>query len=173
VAVISQEDVMRGPQPPAIALTDEDRQGLEALVRRHPSPQQVALRARIVRAAADGLDNARIARRLEAAVGTARRWRDRWRGLQPIALADLSVEERLADAPRRGAPARITAQQVCQIVGRACEAPSQSGRPISPWTDREVADEIGQRGIVAPISPRHAGRRLKRGLSSRTASATG
>ncbi len=164
---------MRGPQPAAIDLTAEERQGLEALVRRHTTPQQVALRARIVLAAAEGLNNAQIARQMAVEVGTARRWRDRWRGLQPIALADLSVEERLADAPRSGAPARITAPQVCQIVGLACEAPSQSGRPISQWSGREIADEIVQRGIVDRISPRHAGRLLKRGISSRIASATG
>ena len=83
------------------------------------------------------------------------------------------MEERLTDAPRSGAPARITAEQVCQIVALACEAPGQSGRPISQWTGREVADEVVARGIVPAISPRHAGRLLKKGTSSRTASATG
>jgi putative transposase len=164
---------MRGPQPPAIELTDEEQQGLAALVRRHTTPQQVALRARIVLAAADGLNNAQIARRLETDVGTARLWRGRWLGLRPIALADLSVEERLADAPRSGAPPRITAEQVCRITALACEAPRGAGRPISQWTNREVADEVIERGIIERISPRHAGRLLKRGTSSRTASATG
>jgi putative transposase len=164
---------MRGPRPSAIELTEEERRGLAALVRRHTTPQQVALRARLVLAAAAGLNNAQVARQEGVEVGTARLWRGRWLGLRPIALADLSVEERLTDAPRSGAPARITAEQVCQIVALACEAPGQSGRPISQWTGREVADEVVARGIVPAISPRHAGRLLKKGTSSRTASATG
>ena len=66
-----------------------------------------------------------------------------------------------------------TAEQVCQIVALACEAPQKAGRPISQWSGREIAEEIIERGIVATISERHAGRLLKRGRSSRTASATG
>jgi putative transposase len=164
---------MRGPKPQAIVLTDEERRGLAALIRRHTTPQQVALRARIVLAAADGRNNAAIARECGVEVGTARLWRGRWLGLQPVALTDLGIEERLADAPRSGAPARIGAEQVCQIVALACEAPDQSGRPISQWTGREVADEVVRRGILPAISPRHAGRLLKRGRSSPIASATG
>ena len=164
---------MRGPKPPAIRLTDEERQGLLALARRHTTPQQVALRARIVLAAADGRNNAEIARECGVDVETARLWRGRWLGLQPVALCDLGVAERLADAPRSGTPARITPEQVARIVALACEAPGESGRPISRWSTTELAAEIMRRGIVDTISPRHAARLLKRGTSSRTASATG
>jgi hypothetical protein len=83
------------------------------------------------------------------------------------------VAERLADAPRLGRRPEITAAQQCRIVALACEAPSASGRPISQWTGREVADEIMRRGIVERISRRHAARLLKRGICSPTASATG
>ena len=164
---------MRGPKPPAIELTEEERRELAALVRRRTTPQQVALRARLVLAAASGLNNAQVARQEGVDVETARHWRARWLGLRPVALADLSVAERLADAPRSGTPARITAEQVCQIVALACEAPAAAGRPISQWTGREVADEIVARGILPAISPRHAGRLRQRGTSSRTACATG
>jgi putative transposase len=164
---------MRGPKPPAIELTDEGRRDLAALARRHTAPQQVALRARLILAAAGGLNNAQVARQEGVAVETARLWRGRWLGLRPVALADLSAAERLEDAPRSGAPARITAEQVCRLVALACEAPGASGRPISQWTGREVADEAVARGIVPAISPRHAGRLLKGGRSSPTASATG
>ena len=51
---------MRGPKPPAIALSDVERQELDALTRRHATPQQLALRARIVLAAADGANNGQI-----------------------------------------------------------------------------------------------------------------
>ncbi len=164
---------MRGPKPPAIDLTEEERQGLEALARRHTTPQQIALRAHIVLAAAAGQNNAAIARRLGVGVETARLWRGRWLGLRAASLADLPVGERLTDAPRSGAPGRITAEQVCRIVALACETPDRSGRPISQWTGREVAAEAVARGIVPAISPRHAERLLKRGHSSPIASAPG
>ena len=66
------------------------------------------------------------------------------------------MAERLQDAPRPGAPPKITTEQRCQIAALACEAPSKAGRPISQWTGREIADELKSRGIVAEISPRHA-----------------
>jgi transposase len=154
--------IMRGPKPPAVNLTDKDRQGLEQLVRRHSTPQQLALRGRIVLAAADGKNNAQIAQEFGIAVDTARQWRDRWLALQPISLADLTIAERLEDLPRPGTPARITADQRCRIQAMACEEPEDSGRPISQWTGREIADEVMKRGIVDTISPRHAARLLKR-----------
>ena len=160
---------MPGPKPPEIHLADEERQGLEKLINRHSAPQQVALRARIVLAADEGKNNAQIAKDLGIGVITARRWRKRWLDLQPIPLADLSIEERLEDLPRPGTPARITADQVCQITAMACEDPQDSERPISHWTNRELADEIVKRGIVDQISPRHAARLLKR-WRSQTAS---
>lgn len=164
---------MRGPRATTLDLTVAEERGLEALLRRHSTPQQVALRARIVLAAGAGQSNAAIARRLGVAVETARLWRERWLGLRAADLAELSVEERLADAPRSGKPAGITAEQTCRIVALACEAPGQSGRPISQWTGREVADEIVARGILPAISPRHAARLLKKATCSRTASAPG
>jgi transposase len=156
-----------------VLLSADERDALELLVRRHSTPQQVALRARIIVLAAEGLNNSQIAAAVGLTRESVRLWRDRWVRLQDIPLADLRVEDRLADAPRPGAPARIGAEQVCQILALACAAPQTSGRPITQWTSREIADEIMARGIVAPISPRHAARLLKRGISSRTACATG
>ena len=156
---------MPNPKPLPVHLTDAERRGLERLVRRHTVGQQIALRGRIVLAAAEGQNNTQIAREEGVALDTVRLWRQRWVDLQPIPLGDLSIEERLQDLPRPGAPPRITADQVCQIMALACEAPEQSGRPISHWTAREIADEIIQRGIVDRISPRHAARLLKRGRS--------
>ena len=164
---------MPGPTPPPVELTAADQQGWDALVRRHTAPQQVATRARIVLLAAEGLNNCQIARHLELDVDTVRLWRQRWLAFQGVALADLSIEERLTDAPRPGRPADITAEQVCQIVALACEAPSISGRPISQWSQREIADEIIRRGILSTISPRHAARLGTRGICNRTWCAIG
>ena len=164
---------MRGPQPPAVLLTAEERRELAAMVRRPSAPQQLALRARIILLAADGANNSMIARHLSVDMGTPRRWRGRWLGLAAVPLAELSVAERLEDAPRPGGPCRITAAQVCQLTALACEAPQGSARPISQWSGRELADEVVQRGIVDTISPRHAARLLKRGICSPIASAIG
>jgi putative transposase len=164
---------VKGPQPAKIALSLSEQQELEAVTRRHRSGQQLVVRARIILLAHEGKNNEQIARELKITVDTARLWRRRWLGFQGIALTDLSVSERLEDAPRPGKPPTITAEQVCQIVALACETPLESARPISQWTGRELADEIKQRHIVEQISPRHARRLLKRGISSPTVSATG
>ncbi len=63
---------MRGPKPTAITLADAERQALEALIRRHSTPQQLALRSRIVLAAADGANNGQIARLLGVSLDMAR-----------------------------------------------------------------------------------------------------
>jgi len=155
--------MMRGPKPPVIELSEAERSELERLVRARTAEQQLALRARIVLAAADGSNNTQIAVARGIAAKTARQWRARWRALGVVALPELSVAERLADAPRSGAPARLTAEQVCQIVALACEQPAGSDRPISHWSGRELADEIVRRGITERLSPRHASRLVKRG----------
>src|SRR5438034_11070997 len=156
-----------------VILSEKEQQELEQITKRHRSEQQQAQRARMVLAAAQGHSNARIARELEVNVDTVRLWRDRWVGLQGIDLETLSIAERLQDAPRPGVQPRITAEQRCQIAALACEAPAKSGRPISQWTGREIADEVKARGIVEQISPRHAARLLKKGACNRSASATG
>jgi DNA-binding NarL/FixJ family response regulator len=48
----------------AIELTDDEKQKLVALTRKHGAPQALAERARIVLAAASGLNNKQIASRL-------------------------------------------------------------------------------------------------------------
>ena len=164
---------MCGPKPPTIVLSDAERQELDQLVRRHSTPQQIARRARIVLAAADGVNNCQIARQEGVSLDMVRRWRSRWLGLQAVALDDLPLIDRLTDVPRPGKPVRITAEQVCQIVALACEPPQDSARPISQWTGEELADEIKRRGIVGQISARHAARLLKRGICNRIGFASG
>ena len=153
---------MATPRPPKVVLSERERAELERLVRAFTTGQQLALRARIVLAAGDGLNNLQIARELGVDDETPSHWRGRWLEFRDVPLDELSVVARLADAPREGAPAKFTPEQVCQIVALACERPAGSNRPISQWSHRELADEIVRRGIVESISPRHAGRLLKR-----------
>jgi len=152
---------MPGPKPIAIKLNDEKITVLEKLVKGHNTGQQIALRARIILAADQGKSNSQIVRELSVSMNTVCLWRSRWLLLEPIPLAELSAEERLEDLPRSGAPLRITADQRCQIEKLACEKPEKLGRPISHWTNRELADELKKQGIVEGISPRHAGRLLR------------
>ena len=152
---------MPGPKPPEIVLSEAERHELQRLVRARTTGQQLAIRARIVLAAAEGLSTEEVARRLHLDADTVRQWRARWHERGATPGRDLRPTDRLADAPKSGRPARITPEQICQIIALACEIPANSDRPISQWSAREIADEIMRRGIIDRISPRHAGRLLK------------
>lgn len=165
---------MRGPQPPAVRLSDRLRAVLEQIARRQTSPQRLVRRVRMVLGAAAGLNNDQIARHVGSSRGRVRTWRTRWLTAAPrleVAAADGTDERVLAqlvadaldDAPRPGAPATFTAEQVVQLVAIACEPPPRSDRPTSHWTPREVADEAVKRGIVPTISPRSVERFLGSG----------
>ncbi len=156
---------MRGPQPAELRLSEAERNELEALVRRHSTPQQLVRRAQMILAANEGKRNGQIAREMGASVDTVRSWRMRWIGWQELSLEDFSVSERLSDTPRPGRPPQITAEQFCQLIAFACEQPKE--RPITHWTGREIAEEVMERGIIKSISPRHASRLLKKGISNR------
>lgn len=157
---------MRGPKPDPLSLSEIEHHELERLVRRHNTAQQLALRGRIILEADAGKNNSQIARELGLSVETVRAWRKRWLALQSVALADLSIQDRLSDVPRPGRRSQISAEQSCQLIAMACEQPKE--RPISQWTGREIAHEAMARGIIKQISPRHAARLLKKGISSRT-----
>jgi putative transposase len=156
-----------------VVLNEKEQEGLFQITKRHRSEQQVVLRARIVLLAAQGYTNVQIASELAINVDTVQLWRNRWVGLQGIDLETLSLTERLQDAPRPGVKPKFTNEQRCQMAALACEAPAQAGRPISQWTGREIADELKARGIVEQISPRHAARLLKKGVSTRIGSGIG
>ncbi len=136
------------PRPPEIVLSEQERAELERLVRGYTTGQQLAVRARIVLAAGDGLNNSQIARWLDLDDETPGHWRGRW-----LAFRDM---------PATGGSQRGRAAGGCAALWCAGE-PADSDRPISQWSHRELADEIARRGIVERISPRHAGRLLKRG----------
>src|SRR5207237_8082316 len=152
---------MATPRPPKVVLSERERADLERLVRAFTTGQQLALRARIVLLAGDGLNNLQIARELGVDDETPGHWRRRWLQFRDVPLEEVSVAKRLADAPKCGAPAKFTPEQVCQIIALACERPSNSNRPISKWSHRELADAIVRRGIAESMSPRDRGSRRK------------
>ena len=142
-----------------IDLSPEERSALEQLSRAPSSPQVVAQRARMILMAGDGARVDETATRLGVWRKTVGQWRARWLASSG---SGAPVSDRLADAPRSGAPAQITAEQICAIVALACEPPSDSDRPVTHWSQQELADEAMKRGIVAQISQRSVGRFLKR-----------
>jgi len=142
----------------SVTLSPEQKTALERLRRAHHTPQQLALRAWIILLAGDGKGVRETARIVTVEAKTVRVWRRRW-----LAAKDAdSVAERLADAPRSGAPATFTAEQVCAIVALACEPPSASGCPVTHWSQGALARAAVERGLVGSISQRSVGRMLKR-----------
>jgi hypothetical protein len=91
---------MRGPKPThRIELTTEEEQSLRRLANARKSPQDKALRARILLLAFDHPEwsNQQIAQEAGCIDWTVRKWRRRW-------VATRSVE----DLPRPGAPRRFS-----------------------------------------------------------------
>lgn len=161
---------MPARKAPPIPLSAEQEAVLEELVRAHSTPQQLAERGRIVLLAAAGRGISESAAELGIWRKTVRHWRRRWEA----AAASAGVAERLDDAPRCGAPAVFTAEQICQIMALACEDPERLDVPISQWTQSELARQAVRRGIVERISHGSVGRFLKKGAtSSRIAAAIG
>ena len=154
---------MRGRKPMALCLDESMRLELETLARKPSTPQQIALRARIVLLANQGHSHREITRQLGISEDMAAQWRARWLRLQEVPYAELTCLQRLSDAPRPGAPAIICAEAYCQIMAIACQPPQNYGRPITQWTARELAQEAIQQNIVSTISPRQVGRFLKKG----------
>lgn len=145
-------------RPLPIVLSVEERCELEGLIRRRSTPQHLALRARMIVLAADGFGVGETAERIGVWRKGVSQWRARWLAASP----GTPVVERLQDAPRSGAPARITPEQICAIVALACERPEDCGVPLSQWSASDLAREALRRGIIASISPRSVGRFLKR-----------
>jgi putative transposase len=145
-----------------VVLSEQEREELTRMTKRHKSEQQQVVRAQIILLASKGYSNTKIAAELSIDIETVRKWRDRWVRLQGIDLKTVTIAQRLEDAQRPGKPSKITEEQRCQMAVLACEAPSQAQRPISQWTGREIADEMKARGIIEKISPRHAARLLKK-----------
>lgn len=121
------------PKPSAvqIALTDDERAVLLAWTRRRKTQQALALRARIVLAAARSLTNREIAV-LEGCSGpTVTKWRGRF--------AQRRVEG-LVDEPRPGRPRTITDEQVEMVVIRTLES---KPRDATHWSTRSMAAQTG------------------------------
>ena len=153
-----------------IRITERQQKLLEEFSKSRTLGKFISQRATIILLGFSGLWNEAIAlqvglNRIQVGIWR-RRWRDAWDALcvwectEPHRLRE-AILDVLADAPRPGAPATFTAEQVSRIVALACEAPKLSGRPIDHWTLRELRDEAIQRKIVETISVAQVGRFLQ------------
>lgn len=167
-----------------VTITERQRALLEGWIRNAAStPHRLVDRCRIVLMSADGIGNREQAKRLGIDRQRVRRWRWRWAANQcRLAEAEDEASEKdftvlvvavLNDFPRPGCPTKFSAEELTQIISVACEPPSDSGRPVTHWTPRELSDEVIKRGIVDQISPRHIDRFLKRGAFGLTKASIG
>ena len=139
-----------------IALTPEEELELQRLARAHKTPRHLGERAEMILRSAAGTSVREIARQLGVWPKTVRHWRARWLA----GPTEAPVVLRLEDAPRSGAPATFTPEQVCALMALACEPPEESDLPLSHWRQSELAREAVRRGIVDSISHGSIGRFL-------------
>jgi transposase len=114
-----------------IVLSDEERVGLERIVRASTSEQRMARRAQVVLLAASGETNEAIAARVGLCAHKVSKWRTRF------------AEERLAglsDRPRPGGPRRYGHDERLAVFRTACASPPEGE---THWTVRSLAEAVG------------------------------
>ena len=114
-----------------IVLSDEQREVLERWARRPKSSQALALRCRIVLAAARGEQSMEIAARLGCSRSTVGKWRGRFarRGL-----------DGLHDEPRPGKPRSIGDDDIERVIVKTLE---QQPPNATHWSTRSMAAATG------------------------------
>src|SRR6185503_18594014 len=114
-----------------VVLDDQERETLERWARRPKSSQALALRCRIVLAAADGRASAEIASELGCTPSTVGRWRGRFarRGL-----------DGLHDEPRPGKPRSIGDEDVERVIVKTLE---EQPANATHWSTRSMAAATG------------------------------
>ena len=160
----------------AIELSPHQKKILEEIIRCRLLAHSLVQRAKIILQAAEGMKNKVISADLKVKEETVGMWRKRWLlampeflnyETKPKMLRQL-IEQALSDAPRSGAPAIFTPEQVCLLIALACEKPPE---PISIWSRTSLVQEAIKRNIVESVSPTSIGRFLKSG-ADKTASIT-
>jgi transposase len=114
-----------------LALTDAERTTLERWARRAKSSQALAERCRIVLACAKGTSNIEVARRLGVSRPTVTKWRSRFVARRL---------EGLADAPRPGAPRKLTDEQIEQVLVTTL---ATTPKEATHWSTRSLARALG------------------------------
>jgi transposase len=121
----------RGRPPTTLTLTSEDRETLDHWTRRPKTAQALALRARIVLAAAEGRSNDAVAAELAVNTHTVGKWRRRFAEQGP---------DGLLDEPRPGAPRTIGDADVERVIALTLES---APRDATHWSTRSMAAATG------------------------------
>ncbi len=108
------------------------RQALVELTRRPTTPHRTILRAQVILAAADGLSNTDISRRVGIARQNVIEVRRRFE--------EHGLESVLADAPRPGRPRLVSAKTAEKIAQTVLTAPPKNA---THWSSRELAQKYG------------------------------
>ena len=135
------------PFAPASALdvSDADRRELSLLSSARAAPQAIAMRARIVLGAADGVANKVLARQLSTSVPTVLLWRRRFMEEGLIGILD--------DRPRSGRPKQISADQEAALIEKTLHTRPKNA---THWSVRLMARESGlSRATVQRIWSNH------------------
>ena len=122
---------MPTPTAVAIELCEDERARLESWTRRRATGQALAMRSRIVLAAADGRSNLEIAELVGVSRPTVTKWRNRF---------SESRLEGLLDEPRPGRPRTVSDEQVERIVVTTLES---KPKDATHWSTRSLAAHLG------------------------------
>ncbi len=122
---------MPSPRASEIVLTDAERAELEGWTRRRTSAAGLALRAKIVLAAADGGTNVELSERLGVDRGTIRKWRNRFKEYRC---------DGLLDEPRPGRPRVVGDAQIEALITATLETTPPDA---THWSTRSMADHLG------------------------------
>ena len=118
-----------GQKAVQIELTEAEERTLRSWARAHKTGQAMALRARIVLLAAQGIKNLEIADRLDVSRLTVGKWR---RQFASEGLRGLS------DMPRSGRPRSVSDEKVAEVIRRTLET---KPRDATHWSSRAMAEE--------------------------------
>ena len=123
--------MMMGKAAVAIDLDATERRELQSLVRAQKTGQAMARRARIVLAAAAGMENQAICVEVGADANTVGKWRRRF-------AADRL--EGLLDEPRPGTPRKIGDDEIADTIRRTLETTPDGA---THWSLRSMAKAVG------------------------------
>src|SRR5439155_611213 len=127
----------RGPHPTLVILTDDERAKLADWARRPTSAQRLALRSRIVLAAAAGRANAAIAADLRVTLPTVRKWRERFAGRRLEGLAD-------EPPPDRAIVLCVDEKSQIQALDR-----TQPTQPLLPGRAEKASHDYARHGTTS------------------------
>jgi transposase len=114
-----------------VSISDEEREVLEGWARHPKSAQVLALRCRIVLAAAEREQSKAVAERLSCTTQTVGRWRGRF--------ARCGIDG-LHDEPRPGRPRKIADEEVERVIVKTLEEQPSNA---THWSTRSMADATG------------------------------